>query len=106
MFNNTYQLDPIDDWGMSLSLSDIFGLYAQKVKQEVVDTVLSLSGEHPNIIRCGIIGNPDTYDFEPIIYAKIDNNGTVYAFTNADLDEYHSCKLRGKNEEVYNNLPF
>ena len=84
-FKNMYELPPIDFWDKSLSLKKVYGMYAGDVEREVDDRVWNYTKESPHTIRCGIIGNPDDFNFEPVVYAKISNNGTVYAFTNAVL---------------------
>lgn len=89
-FKRMYEMEPIDFWDKSLSLKKVYGMYAEDVKREVSDRVWNYSKEEPHTIRCGIIGNPADFNFEPVVYAKIDNNGTVYAFTNAIL---HGCDL-------------
>ena len=93
---NMYELPPIDDWSKSLSLKKVFGMYAEQVKEEVYSRVCNFCKEGPHTIRCGIIGNPENFNFEPIVYAKIDNNGTVYAFTDATIEEFRQCNERKK----------
>lgn len=84
-FRRMYELGPIDFWDKSLSLKKVYGMYTDDVKREVENRVWNYSKYTPHTIRCGIIGNPEDFNFEPVVYAKIENNGTVYAFTNAVL---------------------
>lgn len=86
--SNMYELPPIDDWSRSLSLKKVFGMYAEQIENEVYCRVLNHCDEAPHTIRCGIFGNPNGANFEPIVYAKISNNGTVYGFTDAVISDY------------------
>ena len=105
---NMYELPPIDDWSKSLSLKKVFGMYAEQVEEEVFARVSNYSKETPHTIRCGIIGNPDSYNFEPVVYAKIDNNGTVYAFTDANIDGFDQCNERRRTTyyRTVEDMPF
>lgn len=108
--SNMYELPPIDDWSKSLSLKKVFGMYADQVEEEVYYRVYHHSKEDPHTIKCGVIGNPNGANFEPIVYAKISNNGTVYAFTDAVIDGYE--KVNEQHETLVgtdfseDDLPF
>ena len=84
-FRNVYQMSPIDFWDKSISLEAAYGMCAGDVKDEVNSIVWEIEKEYPHTIACGVVGNPDNYNFEIVVYAKVENNGTVYAFTNAEL---------------------
>ena len=103
--NNMYELPPIDDWSKSLSLKKVFGMFANQIYEDVCLRVLNYCGESPNTIRCGLWGNPQYYNFEPIVYAKINNNGTVFAFTDAILDGCFQVEKVSEHATV-NDLPF
>lgn len=93
-FKNVYQMPPIDYWGKALSLETAFGLCAADIKAEVNDAVWSIEKEYPHTIMCGVIGNPESWNFELVVYAKVSNNGTVYAFTNAELLDTSITKIK------------
>lgn len=84
-FKNCYMMPPIDCWEGSIYVEDLFGMYANDIRAYVTEEVIDISGEEPYIIRCGIIADPDSFSFKPVVYAKISNNGTTYAFTDAEL---------------------
>lgn len=85
IFKNVYQMPPIDWWDKSLSLETAFGMCATEVRDEVKNVVWDIENQFPHTIACGVVGNPDNFNFELVVYAKVENNGTVYAFTNAEL---------------------
>ena len=96
-FSNIYEMPPIDEWDKSLGLDIVFGLYSDDVVYYVERKVHSLSGEIPHAIGCGVVADPSWFAFEPVVYAKIYNNGTVYAFTNANLDNMDIWKVKENN---------
>lgn len=98
---NMYELPPIDDWSKSLSLKKVFGMYAEQVEDNVASRVFNFCKESPHTIRCGLIDNPEGANFEPVVYAKIDNNGTVYAFTDAGIAGFNECDERRKTTFSY-----
>ena len=85
-FKHIYEAAPIDVWEKSLSLKKGFGLFAHDVRMLINEKVYRIAGEYPHTIKCGIVGNPSNFNFEITIYAKVSNNGTVYIFTDADLE--------------------
>lgn len=87
-----YELPPIDYWDKSLSLKKVYGMYAEDIKEEVNHWVFNHENDYPIELRCGIIGNPKSFSFEPVVYAKVSNNGTVYAFTNGTLEDFEQIK--------------
>lgn len=102
--HNMYELPPIDNWSKSLSLKKVFGMYADQVKAITESRVFNHCKEYPHTIRCGIFGNPSWANFEPIVYAKISNNGTVYAFTDAELSGYELISERHKPPYIYESF--
>ena len=109
--HNMFELPPIDEWSKSLSLKKVFGMYADQVKSITESRVYNHCHEKPHTIRCGIYGNPNGQNFEPIVYAKISNNGTVYAFTDALLGGYQRISERHEPipylyDDDYDDIPF
>ena len=98
IFRNVYQMPPIDWWGKALSLETAFGLCACDVKDEVDNAVYSIEKEYPHTIMCGVVGDPAGCNFEVVVYAKVENNGTVYAFTNAELLSENITKIHYKED--------
>lgn len=94
LFKNIYQMPPIDWWNKALSLETAYGLCASDIEDEVNYEVFNLEQELPHTIMCGVVGNPDNFNFEIVVYAKVENNGTVYAFTNAELQSDDITKIK------------
>lgn len=108
-FRNVYEMPPIDWWAKSLKVDCVYGLYADDIKNYIIDEVYCISGERPLKIACGMVGDPENGTFEPIIYAKIDNNGTVYAFTDVDLKNPDIRRIDTETdteEKSIEDLPF
>ena len=108
-FRNVYELPPVDWWAKALKVEYVYGLYADDIKTYICDEVYRISNERPHKIACGMIGDPMYGTFEPIIYAKIGNNGTVYAFTDVDLKNLDIRRIDIETdtaEEKIEDLPF
>lgn len=79
-----YEMPPVDYWEGSIPIEEMKTI-GDEAKDVVTTIVLEHGKEEPRTIMCGIVANPDDYVFHPVIYAKITNNGTVYAITDVDI---------------------
>lgn len=87
-----YEMPPVDYWDGALPIEEM-RIIGSEAKDVVTTIVFEYGKEEPHTIMCGVVANPDDYTCHPIIYAKISNNGTVYAITDVDI--------RSISEDIY-----
>lgn len=93
IFRNIYRMSPIDYWGKAIPLETAYGMLAPDIKEEVERIIWNIEQEIPHTIMCGVVANPENFNFELVVYAKVTNNGSVYVFTNAELISEQIDKL-------------
>jgi hypothetical protein len=78
-----FEMQPIDFWGLTLSVKEAFGSNSG-IKPQIKEYISRL-GLTCKKVRVGVIANPKERNFSRVIYAKVKENGLVYAFSEVDL---------------------